>query len=137
MKPVAVWISLTLLLCAGALARADTLDDALHRWHAGDRAKAVVDFHRLAEQGDGEASLFLGYLYRQGIGVPSDDAKAAIWYRRAAERGEPEAQYELALMYELGLGVTQDIGEASFWYARASAQACPDTLSAGGRLGDR
>lgn len=126
-----------LWMLAGTVADAETTEGALEAWRAGDRIAAIGTWRARARRGDAEASLFLGYVYRNGLGVARDDATAAQWYRRAAERGQPEAQYELALMYELGLGVPQDPGEAALWYALSAAQACPTELSAGGRLGDR
>jgi len=122
---------LALSACAGSL------QDGIDAWRAGERATAIASWRPLAERGDPEAGLFLGYVYRRGLGVPRDDAIAARWYRHAAELGQPEAQYELALMYELGLGVPQDSNEAARWYGLSSGQACPAELTAGGRLGDR
>jgi TPR repeat protein len=109
----------------------------MRAWQAGDRAAAVEIWQTHASAGDAEASLFLGYLYRNGIAVPRDEKAALHWYRRAAELGQAEAQYELGLMYELGIGVAPDPGEAAMWYGLSSAQACPGELRAGGRLGDR
>ncbi len=116
---------------------AGTALEGLESWHAGNRAEAIDSWQLSAAQGDAESSLFLGYVYRQGLGVGRDYAVAARWYRRAAESGLAEAQYELALMYELGLGVDQDAAEAARWYGLSSAQSCPSELSAGGRLGGR
>lgn len=112
-------------------------DDGLAAWRAGDRSGAIAIWRELAAHGDAEASLFLGYVYRNGIGAGRDDGQAADWYRYAAERGFAEAQYELGLMYELGLGVPQDSDEAAHWYGLSAAQACPGELRAGGRLGER
>lgn len=116
---------------------AETIDVAIEAWRGGEHRRAIAAWQRLAAQGDPEATLFLGYVHRNGLGVARDDVVAARWYRKAAEMGQPEAQYELALMYELGLGVPQDPGEATLWYGLSSSQACPSELSAGGRLGDR
>ncbi len=126
-----------LLILTWAQATARPVDVALEDWRKGDRAAAIATWRSLAAAGDGEAALFLGYLYRNGLGMPRDLARAAQWYRQAAEQGRPEAQYELALMYELGLGVERDADEAALWYGLSSAQACPAELTAGGRLGDR
>lgn len=117
-------------------------DEALERGHAayraGDHAAAFEAWRPLAEQGDRTAQLYLGYLYRQGIGVPADAAQAARWYRKAAEQGVPEAQYQYALMLELGIGVPADYWEAEGWYREATSHGyCPGQLSAGGALGDR
>ena len=113
-----------------------SLADGLPAWRAGQHAEAITAWRALAEQGDTDAAMYLGYVYRRGLGVAPDDALAAAWYRRAAEQGSAEAQYELALMYEVGVGVEQDVAEAARWYALSSAQACPSELSAGGLLGD-
>ena len=130
------WILIgSLGVAAGPLAQ--PLDETIERWRGGDRTGALAAWRAMAQQGDAEASLFLGYAYRNGLGVGRDYARAARWYRLAAEHGEPEAQYELALMYELGLGVAQDADEAAAWYGRSALQACPAELTAGGRLGDR
>lgn len=123
------------LLSAGVMA--DPLEDSVQAWRSGDRAIAVATWRALAAKGDAEASVFLGYIYRNGLGVARDDGLAAEWYRRAARLGQPEAQYELALMYELGVGVARDADEAAVWYGLATSEACPAELSAGGRLGDR
>ena len=112
-------------------------DAAMLAWQAGDSAAAREAWQERAEQGDAEASLYLGYIHRNGVSVPRNEALALHWYRRAAEMGQAEAQYELGLMYELGIGVAADPREAAMWYGLSSAQACPGQLSAGGRLGDR
>jgi hypothetical protein len=126
-----------LLILPWAPSAAQPVDQALEDWRNGDRAAAITTWRALAAAGDGEAALFLGYLNRNGLGMPRDLARAAQWYRQAAEQGRPEAQYELALMYELGLGVEKDVDEAARWYGLSAGQACPAELTAGGRLGDR
>ena len=135
MNPIPVLFLSSLLLTNSA--HADPIDDSLDAWHAGDRQAAIATWEMLAETGDAEASLFLGHVHRNGLGVARNPQQAAAWYRRAAELGEPAAQYEIALMYELGIGVEQDPGEAALWYGLSSAQACPGQLRSGGRLGDR
>lgn len=130
------WIAVVSVgLCCALVSAVAQTDPALSAWLAGDRQAAVSAWRTRAVQGDAEASLFLGYLYRRGVGLVRDDAQAAHWYRRAAQSGHPEAQYELALMYELGLGVEQDPEEAAKWYALATAQTCPAETRAAARLG--
>ena len=41
----------------------------------------------LAEQGDAEAQVILGYLYAVGDGIPENDAEAIKWFLLAAEQG--------------------------------------------------
>ncbi len=125
-------LAITWLLSSAGAGHADPL----RAWHAGERGAAIAAWRTLAEQGDADAAMYLGYVHSRGLAVAADDVQAADWYRRAAEQGLAEAQYELALMYELGIGVVQDPAEAARWYALSSAQACPSELSAGGVLGD-
>ena len=40
----------------------------------------------MAEQGDAEAQYALGYMYRNGEGVPKDYVKAYMWFTLAIER---------------------------------------------------
>jgi TonB family protein len=52
----------------------------------------------LAEQGDAEAQMDLGYLYEHGIGYPQDGAQAEAWYEKAAAQGLARADVCLAQM---------------------------------------
>lgn len=116
---------------------ADPLTQGLTAWTDGRHSEAIAYWRPLAEDGHGEAALFLGFAYRFGIGVERDDRVAAQWYRLAANQGHPEAQYQLGLMYDLGLGVPRDADEAEYWYGLAVDQGfCPGELPAGGELGD-
>ncbi|MCB1724537.1 MAG: sel1 repeat family protein [Gammaproteobacteria bacterium] len=110
--------------------------DPLALWHAGERMGAIEEWRRAAVAGNSGAALYLGYIFKQGIGVPADDARAFHWYLRAAEDGSPAAQYEVALMFELGSGVAQDLGQATYWYRQAGTQACPAALTTGVMLGE-
>ena len=126
---------LSAMLLAGSVVGAPTLEVALQAWREGDRSAAIATWHTLATRGNAEASLFLGYVYRNGLGVACDATRAAEWYRRAARLDQPEARYELVLMYELGIGVARDPAEAALWYGLPSAQACPSELAAAGAAG--
>ena len=49
-------------------------------------------FRKAAEQGNANAQLNLGDLYRNGLGVRQSFEEAACWYRKAAEQGHSQAQ---------------------------------------------
>lgn len=107
-------------------------------WASGKHVQAVDLWRPLAEAGDAESMLFMGFAHRTGRGAILDNQQAFYWYKQAAEHGQPEAQFELGLMYELGLGTHVDPGAASHWYSAAThADFCPADLPAGGRLGAR
>ncbi len=74
----------------------------------------------LAEGGDAEAQVSLGWMYQTGQGFAQDYHEAAHWYRRAAEQGNALAQYSLAELYARGLGLGQDYEAAALWHRRAA-----------------
>ena len=80
----------------------------------------------LAEQGVAAAQFNLGFMYRNGEGVPENDAEAVKWYRKASDQGLAEAQYSLGFMYDTGSGVPENDAEAVKWYRKAAAQGAAD-----------
>jgi hypothetical protein len=74
----------------------------------------------LAERGDAEAQVSLGWMYQTGQGFERDYHQAAYWYRQAADQGNGLAQYSLGELYARGLGVAQDFGQAVVWHRRAA-----------------
>ncbi len=88
----------------------------------GDYATAFKISLPIAERGDAEAQANLGFMYREGLGVPRDDAEAAKWYLKAAEQGDAAYQYNLGHMYDYCLDATQGIAEVVKWYRKAAEQ---------------
>jgi len=92
----------------------------------------LAEVQKLAEQGDPEAQVRLGfmYLYGQGVpqdgaegeGVPQDPAEAMRWYRMAAEQGHVVGQYQLGLNYRGVEGIPQDYTESVKWLRAAAEQ---------------
>ena len=64
----------------------------------------------------------LGYLYREGFGVPKDYAKARQLTQRAAEDGDPGAQSSLGFLYQKGRGVEKDLTKAAEWAQKSAEQ---------------
>jgi TPR repeat protein/transglutaminase-like putative cysteine protease len=89
--------------------RAKNYDAALKHWRP------------IAEQGDGDAQVYLGSMYKDGNGVPQDYAQAFAWYSKAAEAGHALAQAHLGFMYGNGLGVAADNTQAVAWYRKSAA----------------
>jgi len=63
---------------------AGDLEDAIATLRRGDYTEALMEFRKLADQGDAEAQYFLGSAYNLGVGMPKDYADAAKWYRKVA-----------------------------------------------------
>ena len=85
----------------------------------------MIWYRRAAEQGVADAQYNLGFMYRNGQGVPQDDKQAVDWYRKAAEQGDTVAQLNLGLMYYYGKGVPQDYKEAYAWACVATEKKDP------------
>jgi TPR repeat protein len=93
---------------------------------AGDYARpgdvdALVEIYReRAESGDALACTKLGLMYRDGIGVGSDDEQAMRWLERGAEKGDVEAEAALGSMYDEGRGAPRDRARAATWFRKAA-----------------
>lgn len=85
-----------------------------------DYATAKQVFEQLATQGDAKSQFQLGYLYRNGFGVPKNFETAASWYRLAAKQGFAKAQVALAIALERGRGLPMNLEEAVAWFRRAA-----------------
>ena len=101
---------LLVVLLAGACAGGDP--------PPGAPPKVVLPI--LAERGDAEAQVSLGWMYQTGQGFARDYHQAAHWYRAAADQGNGLAQYSLGELYAVGLGVPQDFAQAVAWHRRAA-----------------
>ena len=106
---------------AGA-AVAGPFEDGEAAYDKGDYATALRLWRPLADQGAANAQTNLGFMYRNGQGVPQDYAQAVAWYRKAADQGDADAQYNLGVMYDNGRGVPQDYAQAVSWYRKAADQ---------------
>jgi len=85
-----------LLFSAGS-AWAD-FDDGLAAYQRGDYATALQEWRLLAEQGYAVAQSDLGFMYREGEGVPQNDAEALKWYSLAKAQGSDAAAHNLDII---------------------------------------
>ena len=107
---------ITLFLCAASL-----LPQAMTAEPAG-AGKSFQEAKIEAEKGDAAAQFNLGFMYRDGDGVPKDEAEAVKWFRKAADQGLANAQLNLGFMYYSGNNVVKDGNEAYKWFLLAGAQ---------------
>jgi len=99
---------------------------------SGDFATALHEWKPLAEQGNANAQLNVGWMYDNGQGVPQDYKTAVKWSRLAAEQGFAAAQTSLGLRYAIGEGVIQDNVYAHMWGNIAASNGSEN----GGKLRD-
>jgi TPR repeat protein len=111
-----------LLLSFSGVASAGDYEDGLEAAMRDDYVEAARLFKRAADQGNADAQLYLGMLYREGKGLPRNDDESGVRFRKAAEQGSSEAQFNLGLMYYEGNGVPQDLAESARWYRLAARQ---------------
>ncbi|MBL9138687.1 MAG: sel1 repeat family protein, partial [Verrucomicrobiales bacterium] len=79
-----------------------------------------------AKNGDAEAQLKLGRMYRDGTdGLEKDLAKACEWWLKAALQGNAAAQGQLGRAYMRGLGVSADSTEAVKWFREGARNGDP------------
>jgi len=78
-------------------------------------------YQKAAEQGNADAQLMLGVMYRNGRGVLQSEAKAAQWFQKAAEQGNADAQLMLGVMHLIGQALNSN-QQAGCNFLRASAE---------------
>jgi TPR repeat protein len=64
-----------------------------------ERCAGLAWFRKAALQGDAQAQLNLGLVYKRGQGVAQSDAQAVAWFRQAAAQGLAVAQRQLGVAY--------------------------------------
>jgi TPR repeat protein len=106
------------VMCHPALA--ETNEDALAAYKAGNYQQALKIWRPLAEQGDAVAQLRLSVMYAEGQGVPKDDAQSLKWGKLAAENGNVTAELIMGARYNEGRGVPKDASEALNWFEKAA-----------------
>ncbi|HLH97048.1 MAG TPA: tetratricopeptide repeat protein [Xanthobacteraceae bacterium] len=114
---------------AVAAARGDSLPGAaeLHRGvealYRKDYPAALRWFTSAADKGNANAEFNIGFMYKNGTGVPQDYARAILWFRAAAAKGNVPALDRLGQMFYDGTGVKQDYVEAMDWSRAAAAKS--------------
>jgi TPR repeat protein len=70
--------------------------------------------------GNADGMTSLGFMYREGLGVPGDGGEAMRWFLKAVDKGHAQAMTTVGHMYAEGTAVRQDDAEAARWFRRAS-----------------
>ena len=73
----------------------ESLTEGQRAFNAGDYAKALELWQKLAQDGQPEAQVFVGLAYANGWGVKKNLEEASNWYMRAAENNSPSGQFLL------------------------------------------
>jgi hypothetical protein len=97
----------------------------LNDYQGGRYPQALTLFRESAAQGNALAQNYLGLMYMNGHGVPTDYTQALSWYNKAAAQGNFSGECNLGIMYERGLGVPRDKVTAYMWYILATQGGSP------------
>ena len=99
------------LLVMAAPTSAATLQDGIEAYCAKRLADAFRILEPLAQKGDPDGQLIMGFRFRHGMDGKQDLSLARKWFREAADQGDPEAQVELGLMLAQGQGGSGSVQE--------------------------
>ncbi|MBE6453066.1 MAG: sel1 repeat family protein [Alphaproteobacteria bacterium] len=93
-----------------------------HKKNIQSKEDTIATTQRLADEGDVNAQLFLGYSYLYGTnGIEIDYKKAHNYYTKAALQGNPIALNNLGSLYYGGLGVSRSSSKAVALFSQAAA----------------
>ena len=83
----------------------------------------ISQVEKLAQNGNLNAQLELGYRYTKGVrGTVQDLRKASQWFIAAAEAGQASAQFSIGVAYIYGYGVLTNHQKAMIWLTKAAEQ---------------
>lgn len=81
-----------------------------------------------AVQGDADAQVQLGDMYKDGQGVEQNYTEAMKWFKLAADQGDTDAQFSIGLLYFMGEGLQQNYALAAQWFQKAADQGHIDAM---------
>jgi hypothetical protein len=76
--------------------------------------------HRLAEAGDPEAQVAMGWMALTGMGADRNYDEAFAWYRKSAEQEFAMGMRSLGWLYQEGKGCAKNLNEAVKWLEKAA-----------------
>lgn len=124
-KHYATLLAFVLLIAPAGLVFAGPAEDAakgMALYETKHYRDALPYLQKAAEAGDTKAQLYVGNMYREGLGVKKDYAKTIPWFEKAANAGDARAQTYLGIAYSEGLGVEPDYEKAAQWFLKAAEQ---------------
>jgi TPR repeat protein len=108
--PIILFVIIGMMSC-----QSDPFNQSLKLVKRGDYKAAIVELSPMAEMGNQDAQVTLGYLYRDGLGVSQDFSEAMKWFQKAAEQGNAQAQFDLGMMYLDRQNAVRDDLQALMW----------------------
>jgi len=89
---VKIWLVFLTVFCLLVSPALADFKEGMSAYEQGNYVKAFREFKALAEEGNADAQLMLGYLYAEGEGVLQDFVQAHKWFNLSASRGNTRAK---------------------------------------------
>ena len=67
--------------------------DGQRAYASGDYEGAILEWTKVAQDGNARAQYNLGWMHANGRGIAQDFQEAIKWYTKSAEQGNVNAQY--------------------------------------------
>ena len=99
MRILGILVIVCTLLSVGCKSEKSNYDAGIEAYKRGHYTTALYDFEKRANQDDPVAQFCLGFMYKYGKGVWTNEEKAKEWYTKAAEQGYTPAMNNLAVIY--------------------------------------
>ncbi|MEZ0223358.1 MAG: tetratricopeptide repeat protein [Alphaproteobacteria bacterium] len=126
-------------------AHADQLQDGKAAYMDGDWRTALKLLRPLAEQGNPNAQVTIGKIYRVNTSrdvfrsgyftVPHDEVEAMKWFQQAAKQGDAEAEWQIGILYDFGHpGIKGDKAAAKKWCLKSANDGYPVAQHSVGRM---
>ena len=124
------YLLLTLLITSANVFAQAGVSDGIAAYDRGDYVTAAKVLTSHANQGNGQAQVYVGLMHFNGVGLPENDQKSFAWFERAAKQGYGEGQYQLGFMYAFDYGVpgseAAPMEQAAKWFRAAADQGHAD-----------
>ncbi len=114
-------VIMAILLLAGISAFAQTLEQAIEHYNAGDYHKAEKILQKLTVTGNSYADFMLGNIYLDGLTSTPDAKKAVNHFLNAIEGKHRQAAFTLGRMYLSGMGVPLDPDKGAYYTTLANS----------------
>lgn len=94
--------------------------EGMEYYQKGEYEKSLPLFQKAAESGNGNASYYLGEIYRFGKGSERNDNLSCQYYIKAAEAGVEKAYFPTGICYFYGKGTEKNNSAAFKWTKKAA-----------------
>lgn len=105
-------VAIFFLACTSPAALSQSFEAGLNAFDNEQYEIALRNWLPLADAGDANAQISIGFMYQAGLGVSQSYGRAEEWYREALNNGLAEAHTRLGVMALEGLGKPENPSEA-------------------------